>query len=146
MVRLLSRLETFKFVLWPDLERTVHTEHNCRKKTLLCCNDAVCLPPVRQGNLLARPKGLSALVKPGIPEALRAEVWQLLSGCHNDQALLEQYRILITKVRVDNRYSCFLFSKSPVLSNQHEHVPQCRRKSTFNVFLFFVHCDFSKFS
>lgn len=57
------------------------------------------------GNILAkwrmdlgtRPKQLKPLVRKGIPEALRGEVWQLLSRVHESEELFEDYRILITK-------------------------------------------------
>ena len=45
----------------------------------------------------SRPKQLKQLVRRGIPEALRGEVWLRLSGCSSDEKVMDAYRVLITK-------------------------------------------------
>lgn len=47
---------------------------------------------------MQKPKQLAGLVRLGIPEALRGEVWQRLAGIEENSEMMEKYRLLIMKV------------------------------------------------
>lgn len=54
-------------------------------------------------DLSRRPPLVQKLIRSGsgVPEPLRGEVWQLLSGCVDNENMLEQYRLLIARVIFD---------------------------------------------
>jgi len=56
-------------------------------------------------NVRQRPRQVRSLVRKGIPEPLRDEVWQLLAGCTESPQLLEAYRTLIPQVSVQSSLS-----------------------------------------
>lgn len=47
-----------------------------------------------------RPRALNHLVRVGVPEALRGEVWLRLAGVDQNDKLMETYRTLISKVSI----------------------------------------------
>lgn len=65
-----------------------------------------------------RPRQLNVLVCRGVPEALRGEVWQRLAQCDNDNAIMDVYRLLITKVLASTRVPSCCCCQAPVLRKQ----------------------------
>lgn len=57
-------------------------------------------PVLREWDGEKRPKNLAALVRLGVPEALREMIWKKLAGVESKTEMLDMYKILITKVRV----------------------------------------------
>lgn len=51
--------------------------------------------PRWHNKLNQRPKGLNVLVRNGVPEPLRGEVWQLLAGAQQSSELMDKYRIYL---------------------------------------------------
>lgn len=46
----------------------------------------------------SRPKELNSLIRNGIPDPLRGEVWQLLCNVDKDPEMMDTYRLLLAKV------------------------------------------------
>ncbi|CAN0249007.1 unnamed protein product [Lampetra planeri] len=79
----------------PLLSGSGDVSRECAQKLLEAWSD---LLAKWHGNPSVRPRQLPALVRGGVPEALRGDVWQLLAGCRDDDAMLDNYRMLVAKV------------------------------------------------
>lgn len=79
---------------------------------------------------------MASLVKLGIPEALRGEVWQRLAGVDENSNVMEQYRILITKVLI-LRLKFILFITFKLQESSCENVIQRDIARTFPAHDFF---------
>lgn len=73
-------------------------------------------------NVRQRPRQVRSLVRNGIPEPLRDEVWQLLASCTESPQLLEAYRTLIPQVTVDFVTLCINILMFDVLIYNVSHV------------------------
>ena len=80
----------------PIISGTGSVTKECGEEELLDWSDL--LSRWRKTTWNERPRGLQSLVRKGIPEALRGEVWQLLAGCNeNEKSMNESYRLLLSK-------------------------------------------------
>uniref|UniRef100_A0A1B6CKT3 Rab-GAP TBC domain-containing protein n=4 Tax=Clastoptera arizonana TaxID=38151 RepID=A0A1B6CKT3_9HEMI len=77
----------------PMLSGTGEVSKDCSKSELDSWADVL----VKWSIPTQHPRQLAALVKQGIPEALRGEVWQRLAHCDQDSSLMDNYRILISQ-------------------------------------------------
>lgn len=80
----------------PIISGLGNVSKDCAQEELLDWSDL--LARWRKVTWNERPRGLQSLVRKGIPEALRGEVWQLLAGCNeNEKSMNESYRLLLSK-------------------------------------------------
>ena len=78
-----------------------HVSKDCDEEVLCNWNDMLIK---WRRNYRERPKGLQKLVEKGIPEALRCEVWQLLTECvENEAEMIDTYHSLLTKESSSDR-------------------------------------------
>uniref|UniRef100_A0A8C4QNW2 RAB GTPase activating protein 1 n=1 Tax=Eptatretus burgeri TaxID=7764 RepID=A0A8C4QNW2_EPTBU len=78
----------------PLLSGSGDVSRECTEKILEAWSD---LLAKWHSNPTTRPRQLTALVRGGVPEALRGDVWQLLAACRSDDLVLHNYRLLVAK-------------------------------------------------